>query len=145
MQIIAYRYKINRTVPLAGSVPELSTYCVIIMCSVFKGWQWAEQWATLLHWALLAWHTWPPDSRPCQRSPDPGAEDGSRINAVSLPSGSGHRPGCRSLSEALGFGHCTGVCDRWKWQRAGLQLTICCQCHGGSTCRVSGISHSFMF
>lgn len=122
---------------------KISTHCLIPLFSFFIGWKWAQQWATLLHWALLAWRAWPPDPRPLQWSPDPGAEVRSWVNSIPPPRGAGHRPGVGSFSEALGFSHCKSVCDRWKRQRSGLQLSICGQRHGGSACRVSGISSLF--
>lgn len=109
---------------------------------LFTGWQWTQQWATLLHRTLLAWHPRPPCPWPHQWSPDPGAEVRSWVHARSLSCGAGHRPGSGSFAAALGFGHCPSVCDRWKWQCSCLQLSVCGQRNGGSACRVGGKSHS---
>lgn len=115
------------------------------MCFLFIGWQWTQQWATLLHRALLAWHTWPLDPWPLQWSPDHWAEVRSWVHALPLPCGAGHRSSSGPFSEALGFGHCPTVCNRRKWQRSGLQLSVCSQCHGGSACGVSGMSNCGLF
>lgn len=103
----------------------------------FKGWQWTKQWVNLLHRALLAWNTWPPLPGSRQRRSDSGTKAGSRVHGVALPGGAGHRPGHRSLSEALGFGHRSDVRNGRKRQRPGLQLALCRQRNGGPACRVS--------